>query len=176
VADDGNRPTCTTEQNFMYTALTGEFLWGVENQWGPRAQLSATRRTLWTMADQYYEVMMPHRPGSAAIDVNGTWAKLLQCTFDAQGALTSCVGTQGSEPSWVEERPGHLSSLLIGDARRATPSRCSVAARALSESLANDQWGPWTAPASGAGWHKGASQAMAGVVYGVGLAEACDPD
>ncbi|MBL8949225.1 MAG: hypothetical protein JNK82_00515 [Myxococcaceae bacterium] len=163
-ADTGNQASCTTETGFMYSSLSSELLWGVATQWRP-----GVMGTVRTMAQQYHDVMMAKQQGSTELDVGATWAQFLRCTFSG-GALVSCIGQQGNEPAYLEERISHLSVMLIGE-----PALCATGARALTAALEADLWSGWTNPASGAGWYKGASQAMLNAVYGIGIAEACAP-
>jgi hypothetical protein len=167
--DRGNATSCTTPQNFMYTSLIHDFLDAYSRHHAGTPAADTAGRAVTTMARQYYEAMMPKGAGGA-IDVAGVWGKLLTCTFAAGGALVSCTGIQGSEPSWDYERPSHISITLVGD-----PGRCAIAAAALGQTLAGGAFESiFFSPA--VGWWKGASQAMHNVVHGVGVAETCAPD
>jgi hypothetical protein len=174
--ETGNASRCDTQQTFMYSALTVGFLDLYQRHWDGSDRAAGVRDAIATMADQYYVTMMPKRGDDPdAIDVAGIWAKVLRCSFSG-GALDGCVGLAEAfgEPAYAEERLMHLSVLLAGDALAPTPGRCALGAAALTRA--------WESPAIthwidlGIGYWKGASQSMQNTVYGVGAAEACDPD
>ncbi|MEW6058370.1 MAG: hypothetical protein AB1540_17350, partial [Bdellovibrionota bacterium] len=171
--NDIRRPdACSTDQNFMYSALHFDFFESYLRHFGDRN--GVIRGMLGGMANQFYQVMIPKRP-DGSIDVNGVWAKILDCTIGADGRLQSCARNMGSEPSYSEERPMHLSVLLIADAVAQTNNLCSASARGLSEALVGQLYGGYVATNS-PGWWKGVSMSMRHVVFGIGAAEVCDDD
>ncbi|MEM9073778.1 MAG: hypothetical protein AAGE52_35130 [Myxococcota bacterium] len=157
---------CEMPQQFMINALMVPFFVRYLRTW-PR-RLPELRETLLAYATTYRRYGL-----SDPIDVDAaeTFAARLACNLNADRSIADCElqsDSDGNTYMYRETRPQTLAALIQLEALAGDDCALSAAVDDPRLMPMLDSWAP-----EGAGFWKGASQMLQGVVYAAGLSERC---
>ena len=176
--DTNNVPTCRSDAPFMNSAINFDVFRSYLYNWGDIN--GRIRAALVTHAREFFRQGMAtgagvnDRPGLANT-LYGDWLQQMVCTFSSAGELQSCRAfPEGDDIPYNQERPSHLSALLMAHELDPSINFCNVARTVLQQAVQTSFYdaddGYFT---RGAGWWKGAAQVLREVVHGIGIAETC---
>ncbi len=166
--------TCGMPQKFMTNALIYPFRHRYLRNYGDvdgriRAALVGEPRT-------YYQHGMAKLGDGVGLDVNGSWAAILECRTNAGGTVVQgCQAVENGDGDLLWSNKPHSVALLLM-AHELDPSigLCGVARTALENPSILLGWSDYEA--NDAGSWKGAAQMMQSMVFGVGIYDTCmDP-
>ena len=164
--DMGNEQSCTTGQAFMYSALHLDTYREILNHWGEYRNVF--RDAIVGYAKQFHDHAATHSGGN--LDFGSQWSKNLACTFN-NGSLVGCTGTTDGERLFDQEKPMHVSMMLMADELDPTIGLCASAAEGFPRAMQIPAWRNFFS--RDAGWAKVPSQVMREVVHGIALTETC---
>lgn len=167
---------CSTPQQFMMNAHIYYFFQRVEANYGATAPWGPTlRRALVEAPRAFYTWGIPKEVDGTSIDTGQAWPNGLDCTLTGDGSsVVSCAGWTGGDPTFFENYPHTLALLLVAHQLDPSIGLCEIAKQAMDEVVAARAIDGYLS--NGAGWFKGSSQVMQGLVFGVGGYELCsDP-
>jgi len=164
--DLGNENSCTTGQAFMYSALHLDTFREILNHWGEYR--GRFKGAITGYARQFYEASVTKNGNN--IDFGPQWSKNLACTFNG-GQLVSCSGTTQGERLFDQEKPMHVSMMLIADDIDPSIDLCGPCSRAFPSALQLSSWRNFFS--RDGGWAKVPSQVMRDIVHGIALTEYC---
>ncbi len=174
---------CVTPQQFMVNALMYQFYYRYWRNYGDPLG-GSVQRMLIEYPQQLFTWSVARLP-NGDIDTGGNWAAALDCMLDAGGTnVISCVASPDSDGSVI--LPGYNKAhtaalLLISDELDSSMGLCQRVRAAYDDNDLsgaptdfNARWND-VGHFNQAGWWKGSSQMLQGMVFGVGLYDSCAP-